>query len=81
MKHPLYKQYADTKPLAVFGLCNFGGIEVLCLNEQEDYVISCFEFGTGRQNIRKHKIEYSKSGEPFFRVHNKRYYLRDFMKV
>lgn len=79
MKMPLYKQYENTKPIGVFTLCNFGGIEIL--NIIDDYVIACFNFGTGRQQIRTHKIYYTTSGRAYIRKQGNRYYFDEFMRV
>ena len=79
---PLYKKYENTKSIGVYGLCNFGGIEILdILYGIDDYIVSCYNFGTGRQKIRKHKIYYCDNGRSFIRIDNKRYYLDFFMAV
>lgn len=82
MKTPLYKQYADTKAVGVYPLCNWGGLEILAVEYGiDDYVVACFNFGTGRQKIRRHKICYSTSGRDYIRKEGVRYYLDNIMRV
>ena len=72
----LYKRYESSKAIATFPLCNFGGIEILDIEPGiEDKLIACFNFGTGRQQIRRHKICCSMSGRDYIRKQGKRYYL------
>lgn len=81
---PLYKKYENTKPIGVFPLCNFGGVEILdIINGYDTYVVACFNFGTGRQKIRKHKVCYPeyRSCRPYFWKEHKRYYMEDFMRT
>lgn len=77
---PLYKKYADTKAIAVLPMCNFGGIEILDV-DYGGIFIACFNFGTGRQQIRRHKIYYSPSGRDYIRKQGKRYYLDTMLRV
>ena len=75
---PLYKKYADTKAIGVCPLCNFGGVEILdIINGWDDYAVACFNFGTGRQKIRRYKIQWTDSREstPFIRKEGVRYYF------
>lgn len=75
----LYKEYENTKALGVITLCNFGGLEILDQNCEE--VVACFNFGTGRQQIRRHKITYTANGRAYIRKAGHRYYLDRFMGV
>ena len=78
----LYEKYKNTLPIGVFAMCNFGGIEILdIIYGINDYVIACFNFGTGRQQIRKHKICYTPSGRAYIRKQGTRYYFDKIMKV
>jgi hypothetical protein len=45
----------------------------------EDSVISYMIFGNKRDFEGKNKIYYNSKGEPYFKKHNKRHYLKDFM--
>ena len=62
------KMYADKKPVAVYGMSNWGGLEILdIVYGIEDYIISRFNFGEPDKTIHKTKINYS--GDcPTFRV-------------
>lgn len=73
---PLYKKYADTEPIGVITLCNWGGLEILDIEYGiDDYVIACFNWGTGRQQIRRHKIMETPSGRLYIRKQGIRYYF------
>lgn len=75
----LAEKYKDSKPIGVYGMCNFGGIEILDVLSDEE-LIACFNFSNGRQSIRKHRI-YNIDGKPFIIKMGVRYYLDDIMKV
>lgn len=73
---PLYKKYADTMPIMVLGLSNWGGLEILDIEHGiDDYAIACFNWGTGRQQIRRHKIMHTPSGRAYIRKQDTRYYF------
>lgn len=77
----LYKVYGDVNPVAVLGLSNHGGIEILGIEHGiEDKVIACFNFGT-RQQIRRHTINVTPAGRFYIRKQGVRYYLDEFMRV
>ena len=83
-REPLYKRYAETRAYGVYPMCNFGGLEILnvyCDDDMVDYAVACFNFGTGRQKIRRHKIQVSESGRAFIRKEGVRYYFDQIMKV
>ena len=82
MKTALYKQYENTKALGSFPMSNFGGLEVLdVLNGWDDYLVACFNFGTGRQQIRRHKVCYTENGRAYIRKQGWRFYLDQIMRV
>lgn len=75
-------KYKETVPIGTMCLCNWGGLEVLdILHGINDYVIACFNYGNGRRNFGKHKIEYTRGDKPYFRKLGSRYYLDDIMEV
>ena len=78
----LAEKYAETKPVAVMGLSNWGGLEILDIISSEE-VIACFNYGSGRKSIRKHKVyDGDKHGDkPYIRKFGTRYYLDDMMRV
>ncbi|MBO6272777.1 hypothetical protein J6O48_08370 [bacterium] len=78
----LYKTYENTEAVGTFPLCNFGGLEILdILYGINDYAVACFNFGTGRQQIRKHKIHYTPAGRSYIRKQGVRYYFDEIMRV
>lgn len=79
MKMPLYIKYGETKAIGVIPMSNFGGIEILDMDSE--YIVACFNFGTGRQQIRRHKIEASCSGRNYFRKQGRRYYFDEVLNV
>ena len=79
---PLYKKYEETEALGCFPMCNFGGLEILDIEYGiEDYIIACFNFGTGRQQIRRHKICFTPAGRSYIRKQGTRYYLDTIMRT
>lgn len=82
MEKNKYWEYTEKSALAVIPLSNWGGIEILeVLYGIEDEVIACFNFGTGRQEIRRHKIHTTPSGRAYIRKEGRRYYLDETMRV
>lgn len=78
----LYRTYENTKAIGTYALSNFGGIEILdILYGIDDYAVACFNFGTGRQQIRKHKIQYTPAGRAYIRKQGIRYYFDEIMRV
>lgn len=62
------QMYVDKKPIAVYGISNWGGLEILDIEYGvDDYVISRFNFGEPEEVIHKTKINYN-SNHPTFRV-------------
>ena len=67
------KQYENTKPVGVLPLSNWGGLEILERNCEE--AVACFNFGHGREMIRRHKIIYTANGRAYIRKAGRRYYF------
>lgn len=83
MKLPLYKQYASAEPVGLYPTCNFGGLAIYDI--QEDYygdecAVAAWDFGTGPQNIRRHKIHYTYTGRAYIRKAGQRYYFDQIMR-
>jgi hypothetical protein len=77
---PLYKRYANKQACGVCYMGQFGGLELLDIDACEgDYgvAVACFNWGTGRQKIRRHKIQLSESGRAFIRKEGIRFYFDD----
>lgn len=76
----LKTKYAETVAVAVFPECNWGGLEILDVEYGiNDTVIACYNFGSGRTSIRRHRIYDTASGRSYIRKGNRRYYLDDMM--
>ncbi len=78
---PLYKKYAETKAVGYYCMSNWGGLEILDLNDE--CAIAAFNFGGVRQQIRRHKVCYTNAYEsrPYIRKQGRRFYLDQIMKV
>lgn len=75
---PLYKKYADAEPIGVCPLCNFGGLAILEI--EDETAVAAFHFGDGYQQIRRHKICYSKAGRAFIHKGYRRYYFDEIVR-
>jgi hypothetical protein len=81
-KEALYEKYQQTIAIGMYPMCNFGGLEILdIIYGIDDYAVACFNFGTGRQQIRRHKIQTTESGRSFIRKQNIRYYFDEIMRI
>lgn len=65
------------KVIAVLTLSNWGGLEIVELNDE--YVSMRFNFGTP-SNVHRRKL-YTNTKGVYFKINNRRYYLDDFMEV
>ena len=80
-KEALYKKYQQTTAIGMYPMCNFGELEILdIIYGIDDYAVACFNFSTGRQQIRRHKIQTTEGGRLFIRKQNIRYYFDEIMK-
>lgn len=81
----LYKQYENTSAVGYYPMSNFGGLEILAVDgiekNGEDAVVACFNWGTGRQHIRRHVIRYTESGRAYIRKAGDRYYFDEIMRT
>lgn len=77
-----YAKYENIPAIGAFPISNYGGLEILAIGyDINDYVIACFNYGDGRKDIRRHKIQVSNSGRLFIRKYGVRYYLDQIMKM
>ena len=79
-REPLYKRYANKQACGVCYMGQYGGLELLDIDACEgEYgvAVACFNWGTGRQKIRRYKIQLSESGRPFIRKEGIRFYFSD----
>lgn len=65
------------KPQAVLGLTNSGGIAIQIDNSNDMVRYQWFNDKPSRWQF----IKYNKEGEPFFRVRNTRYLIKDFIRI
>lgn len=84
----LKKEYENKEAIGTYCMSNWGGLVVLdIIYDADDYVVTCFDFGNGRKNYSKSKIEYthprSEDAEcrAFFRKFNRRYYMDEIERV
>ena len=69
------------KVIAVYGMSNFGGIEILDIQYGiNDSVVYRYNFGTP-QKARTARVQYTSKCEPFFRSPSGRVYLNECMRV
>lgn len=66
------------KPISVYTICNFGGIEILNIEYGiDDRIIYRYNFGQPEIKHHKAKIYYSVNGLPYFKTKYGRIYLDD----
>lgn len=78
----LYKKYENKKAIGYLCMSNFGGLEVLDIEYGiEDKLVTCFNWGTGRQMIRRNTVYATPKGRQYIRKAGNRYYLDEIMKT
>lgn len=78
----LYEQYSETPAIGYYGMSNFGGLEILDIEYGiEDKLVTCFNWGTGRQMIRRNTVYTTPGGRQYIRKAGDRYYLDEMMKA
>lgn len=80
----LYKKYAETPAIGYHSMSNWGGLELLdidALKGENGAVVACFNWGTGRQHIRWHKIQVTASGRPYIRKNGQRFYFDQIIRA
>ena len=74
-------EYADKKPIGVYPMSNWGGLEVLdILYGIDDYAVVRFNFGEPEKKIHKVKIYYG-ARTTYIRVDGVHVVLSDVMRV
>lgn len=71
--------YRDAAPLAVYPMCNFGGLAILAL--EYDTAIAAFNWGEGYKQIRRHKIQYTYTGRAYIKKNGQRFYFDQIIKT
>ena len=77
---PLYKRYANKQACGFCYIGQYGGLELLDIDAcdgEYGVAVACFNWGTGRQKIRRYKIQLSESGRAFIRKEGIRFYFSD----
>lgn len=71
------EQYKDKKPVAVYPMGNWGGLEIFDINE--DYVVCRYNYGEP-DKLHKVKIHYDEN-KAYFRLDSLIINLKDCMKI
>ena len=78
----LHEQYNETPAIGYYCLGNFGGLEVLDIEHgTEDKLVTCFNWSTGKQMIRRNTVYTTPGGRRYIRKAGDRYYLDEMMKT
>lgn len=80
MNQPLYKQYATSKPIGVYPVSNWGGLEILDILDGGDTAVAAWNFGT-RQKIKRYHIKYTNNGRAYIRKEGRRFYVDQILRV
>lgn len=76
------EQYRDKKPIAVYPMSNWGGVEILdVLHGIDDYVICRYNFGEPEDKLHRVKVKYNKNGLPFIFLDGDYIRIDDMMSV
>lgn len=78
---PLYKQYENAAPVGVYVLSNFGGLAVLHISDDGERAVCAWDFGTGYQKIRRHKVHHTYTGRAYIRKNGTRFYFDQIMRL
>ena len=82
MKQTLTEKYMETCAIGYYGLDNFGGLEILDIKYGiNDKLVTCFNWGTGRQMIRRNTVYSTPGGRQYIRKAGDRYYLDEMMRA
>jgi len=64
----LTKRYADTAAIGYYAMGNFGGLEILDVEYGiNDKLVTCFNWGNGREMIRRNTIYTTRDGRQYIR--------------
>lgn len=72
---------ADRHIIAVYPICNFGGVEILEVNSCEERVEIAVNNGESRDYRGRYKLYETKTGRSFFKMGGLAYYLDQFLRV
>lgn len=76
-------RYATSDPIGVCAICNYGGVELLDIIEEQGELlaVSAFNFSSGRGVITRSRIRTDRDGRQFFMKCYERYYLDEFIRT
>lgn len=86
MTEPMYKRYADVKPVGIYSANAFFGILLFEPDEIDrgkdgcDF-ISCYASGDMRYNFHKNGVNYTPSGRAYVVKGHTRFYLDEFLRT
>lgn len=73
---------SDIKVIAVYGMCNFGGIEILDIEYGiNDRIVYRYNFGQSENKIHKARTYDTVGGRLYFNTKHGRIYLDECMSV
>ena len=73
--------YKDKKPIAVYPMSNWGGVEILDVQYGiEDYAIARYNFGKAEDKVHRVKIKYS-ADSAYIRLDGNQIRLDECMRV
>lgn len=72
---------ADCHIIAVYPICNFGGVEILGVNSYEERVEIAVNNGESRDYRGCYKLYKTKTGRSFFKMGGLLYYLDQFQRI
>lgn len=75
----LKEQFKNAAPIGIYTLCNFGGLAILSIEDEN--AITAFDFGDGYTQTRRHKIYYTYTGRAYIRKRGRRYYFDQITRV
>lgn len=73
--------YKNAAPVGVYAICNFGGLAVLDISDDEESAVCAWSYGDGYQNIRRHKIQHTYTGRAYIRKNGRRYYFDQIIRT
>ena len=82
MTRPEKELYKDAKPVAIYPIISWGGIEILAIEHgYDDYVVYREHYGEEDSEVHRVKIRTAASGRSFFIYNTTRIYLDQCLRV
>ena len=82
MTRPEKELYKDVKPVAVYPISSWGGIEILAIEHgYDDYVVYRENYGEPDESIHRVKIRTAASNRSFFIYNSTRIYLDQCFRI